>query len=129
MISSGSGSVKTNGSVVRPNLAEPPSSAELPNQNRTFGRSLFRIYKFCELGEVRFGKLKLGELSELSFGIYMLGALGEVSFGKLKLGELGEVSFRLYKFFVLGEVSFEMLKLGELGEVSFRIYKLCELVR
>ena len=36
----GYGSVKTDGSVVRPNLAEPPSSAELPNRNEPFGRSL-----------------------------------------------------------------------------------------
>ena len=36
----GSGSVKSAGSVVRPNLAEPPSSAELPNRNEPFGRSL-----------------------------------------------------------------------------------------
>ena len=41
----GSGSVKSAGSVVRPNLAEPPSSAELPNQNRTFGRSLLKTLK------------------------------------------------------------------------------------
>ena len=62
----------------------------------------------------------------MSFGLYKLCRLGEVRFGMLKLGE---VSFRLYKFCVLGEVSFGMLKLGELGEVSLRKYKLDELVR
>ena len=37
----------------------------------------FRLYTLCELGEVSFGMLKLGEVS---FGIYKLCELGEVSF-------------------------------------------------
>ena len=31
--------------MVRPNLAEPPSSAELPNRNEPFGRSLISIHE------------------------------------------------------------------------------------
>ena len=65
------------------------------------GKKSYRCPKFD--GDERKRNLKLGELSEVSFGMY-------------KLGELSEVSFRMYK-------------LGELGEVSFRIYKLGELVR
>ena len=50
----------------------------------------FGILNLIELGEVRFGILKLGKLSFLN-----LGELGTLSFGILKLGELGHILNKL----------------------------------